>query len=87
MVEIRYLEEVANSFLFEGLKKEKNIEKKRIYFAVSWGFNRYLERVNFMIICTNLLRTTNLNEKEIKFYQELGSEIVISSLDIVETIE
>jgi len=80
------IEEIANEFLVEGVN-EKDIEKKREYFSISWGFNRYLERVDFMTLCTRFLQASKLNPEQIKSYQNDNYGKVIYALNLAEEVE
>lgn len=82
----KILEETANEFFFEG-KKAQDIQRKREYFALSWAVNRYLERLDYMQLCTDLLESTGLDEDEIEIYQNKYYNIIIYSLDLPNTVQ
>jgi len=82
----RELEYIANEYFNEACKlKEKDLEKARENFAISWGINRYLERVEFMVLCERSLAATGLREGEIRNYQNYGYEVASKSIRIVDT--
>lgn len=82
------LEHTANSLFNDSCKnKEKDLEKARQDMAISWGFNRYLERVQFMTLCTKYLQHLGLSRNEIKNHQEYGFEVALRTIRIIEAVQ
>lgn len=50
-------------------------------------FNRYLERTDFMNLCTRLLKSTNLSNSYIKLIQEEKYNLVLYTLNMAESVE
>ncbi len=82
------LEEIANECLSDAreLRDSGDIEKARIYFALSWGFNKYLERMDFLEICTRSLKLTDLDPEEVKLYQVFGEDMATYSMELTDAI-
>ncbi len=86
---IENIEELANGYLDSAREARDggNIERARKHFAISWGFNKYLERMDFLEICTRSLKLTGLDSEEIKIHQMYGEDMARYSIDLGNVIE
>jgi len=79
---IRNLEYLANKLFNMSCEiRDTETESARIFMAVSWGLNRYLERVEFMDLCTRHLYMLGVDSKNMRTYQNYGYDIVLSSIN------
>lgn len=82
------IEEIANEYLMDGVKiRARDIEKARGDVAISFGFNRYLERVEFMTLCTRLMKQMKLEGDELREYQNFGYDVALFGVNLVEAVE
>ena len=80
-----YLEVIANNFLIEGISiRTEDIELARNYTGFSWGINRYLERMQFMTLCTRLLGLLEVPKHRLREYQNKGYD---RALDLVNKMK
>ena len=86
-MEISFLEEMANKYSFKGItKKSEDIFIARKYFAISLGFNRYLERTDFIFLCRKFLEYSGLTKNEMADYEKWGCEMVSFGLDLTDCV-
>jgi len=65
------VEEHANEIFTDAIKlANKDVDLARTYFAISWGMNRYLERMDFMTLCHRHLVVTGLTEYGARKFEE-----------------
>ena len=83
------IEELANGYLDSAREARDigNIERARKHFAISWGFNKYLERMDFLEISTRSLKLTGLDSEEVKAYQMYGEGMARYSINLGNRIE
>lgn len=83
-MKIQELEDLANEFLVDGCNiRDLDIEMAKVYFCIAWGYNRQLERADFMGRCEKLLKSTGLDEEKTKVYMDIGykASVLVISLE------
>lgn len=74
--------ELADIFYYEGLgfKSRSSIPKASRLFAVSFGLNAQLERVEYMKFCLDNLRSIGLTEDELRESKLYGHRIALKGM-------